>query len=79
MFALKLYHREDHILHEYLHHSVAARNTRGSAALFKLALVIPRCRTNNTVSRFCLLLFICGTCYRQMRSVESPRVLIRVL
>ena len=30
----------------YLNHSVAARNTRGSAALGELALVIPRCRTD---------------------------------
>ena len=42
----EIYHRADHPLHEYLHHFVAARNTRGSAAVCELVLVIPRCRTN---------------------------------
>ena len=33
----KIYHRADHPLHEYLHHFVAARNTRGSVVLCELA------------------------------------------
>ena len=41
-----IYHRADHPLHEYLHHFVAALNTRPSAALCELALVIPWCRTD---------------------------------
>ena len=40
------YDRADLPLHEYLHHFVAACNTRASAALCELGLVIPRCRTN---------------------------------
>ena len=40
----KIYHRVDYPLHEYLHHFVAARTTKVSAALGELALVIPRCR-----------------------------------
>ena len=42
----KIYHRADHSsLHEYLHHFDAACNTKASAALCELALMIPRCRT----------------------------------
>ena len=41
----KMYHREDHSINEYLHHFVAARNTRVSVALGKSALVVLRCRT----------------------------------
>ena len=33
-------------MNEYLNHFVAARNTRASAALNELALVIPLCRTD---------------------------------
>ena len=33
-------------MNEYLNHFVVARNTRASAALSELALVIPRCRTD---------------------------------
>ena len=36
----------NHPINEYLKHYVAACNTRASAALGELALVIPRCRTN---------------------------------
>ena len=49
----KIYLRADHLLHEYLHHFVAARNTRASADLCDLAWVIPRCRTDQ-FSRSCL-------------------------
>ena len=42
----EIYHRADHRLHVYLHHFVAACNTRASAALCEVALVISRCRTN---------------------------------
>ena len=34
----------DHPMNEYLKHFAAARNSRASAALGKVALVIPRCR-----------------------------------
>ena len=37
----KIYHRADHNLHKHLHHFVAARNTRGQAALCD-----PLCRTD---------------------------------
>ena len=40
------------LLHEYLHHFAAARNARGSAALCKLALVIPRCETDQFSQSF---------------------------
>ena len=33
----KIFLRADHFLHEYLHHFIAARNTRASAALGELA------------------------------------------
>ena len=33
-------------MNEYLHHFVATRNIRALAALSELALMIPRCRTN---------------------------------
>ena len=33
-------------MHEYLHIFVAACNTKASAVLCELALVIPRCRTD---------------------------------
>ena len=33
-------------MNEYLHHFVAARNTRASAALDELACAILRCRTD---------------------------------
>ena len=42
----KIYHRADHLLHEYLHNFVAACNTRAAAALGELDLAIPRCRTD---------------------------------
>ena len=44
-----MYHRVDHLLHEYLHYFVIALNARGSAALCELALVILRCR----IGQFC--------------------------
>ena len=33
-------------MNEYLHYFVAARNTRASAALGELALLMPRCRAD---------------------------------
>ena len=45
VFFYEIYDRADDLLHEYLHHFVTARNTRVSAALCELVLVIPRCRT----------------------------------
>ena len=46
IFLNKIYHRADHPLHEYLHHCVTARNTRESSSPCELALVTPRCRTD---------------------------------
>ena len=42
----KIYHRADHPVHKNLHHFVAVHNTRASAALCELALMIPRSRTD---------------------------------
>ena len=42
----KIYDRMNHRLREYLHHFVAARNTRAPTALGELSLAIPRCRTD---------------------------------
>ena len=42
----EIYHRVDQHLNEYLNNFVAVCNTRASTALGELALVIPRCRTD---------------------------------
>ena len=42
----KIYRRVDHSMNEYLNHFVSARNTTASVALGELALVNPRCRTD---------------------------------
>ena len=42
----KIYHRVDHPINGYLNHFLAARNTRASAALGELPLVVPRCKTD---------------------------------
>ena len=55
-FLYKIYHRVDRPMNEYLNNFVAACDTRASAALGKLALVIPRCRTDYSVGRFRMLL-----------------------
>ena len=47
VFALNNYHWVDHSIKEYLNHFVVARNTRASAALGELALLIPLCRTDH--------------------------------
>ena len=49
----EIYHRANHPLHANLNHFVAAHNTRASAALWELALVIPLCSTDK-ISRSCL-------------------------
>ena len=54
----KIYHRKEHPLHEYLHHFVAARNTRGSAALCEVAYLITHCRTDQFSLSF-LLVAVC--------------------
>ena len=41
-----------HPMIEYLHHFVAARNTRASVALGELAMGIPRCRTDQVTQPF---------------------------
>ena len=43
----KIYHRVDHPMNDCLNHVDAARNTRASAALEELALVVSRCRTDH--------------------------------
>ena len=63
-------------MNEYLNHFVAAHNTGASAALDELALVIPRCRTDQfslsflpaTVRQWNSLPFVCGTCCRDTLS-----------
>ena len=79
----KIYHRAGHPLHEYLQDFIAAYNTRDSAALCELALVIPRCRTDKfslsflpvTVRLLNLLpsLSVCKTCFSggTLRSFKS--------
>ena len=42
----RIYHSVDQPMNEHLSHFVAARNTKASAAPGKLALVIPRCRSD---------------------------------
>ena len=42
----KICHRAGHSMHEYLHHFVATSNTRTSAALGELALMVLRCKTD---------------------------------
>ena len=68
---------EDYLyIKEICIHSICPSNTRASAALGKLALVIPRCRINR---RFSLLMRVCGTCYRLACKVVAPRALLRAL
>ena len=43
---IKIYHRVDNPMNEYLNHFVAARNTRASVGLGELDLVIQRYRTD---------------------------------
>ena len=73
----KIYHRTDHPIHEYLHHCVAARNTQTSAALSLLALIIPRCRSDQF--RFYSLLSIFGTCCGRVCLVVADWALLIVL
>ena len=75
----EIYHRVDHPMNEYLNNFVAARNTRASAALYELDLVIPRCRMINAVGRLRLLLSVCGACYRRAFLMVAHRSLIGAL
>ena len=61
----KIHHRVDHPMHEYLYHFVATHNTRASAAVDALALVLPRFRTDQ-FSR----LFLSACCRRGCIMVE---------
>ena len=54
----KIYHRANCPMHEYRHNFVAVRNTRASAALGKLALVILCCKTDQ-FSRSLLPIAVC--------------------
>ena len=42
----KIYHRVDHPMNEYLKHLVVARSTKAPTTLGELALVTPRCKTD---------------------------------
>ena len=53
------------LLDEYLNHFVAVRNTRASAVLGELAWWFRAAELISTVGRFCLLLFVYGTCCRR--------------
>ena len=64
----KFFHRADYPVHEYLNHFIAARNTRASAALSDLALVIPIRRNNQFSLSFLLAAGLCGTCCRRLCS-----------
>ena len=76
--ALRLL-KVDHPKNEYLNQFVADRNTRASAALGKLVLVIPGVEVINSIGRFCLLLVVWETCCRQACLVVTPSALLRVL
>ena len=67
-------------MNEYLNHFVAVRNTRASVALGDLALGVSRAaELINSVSRFCRLLCVCGTCCRRSCLVVTPWSLLRAL
>ena len=69
----RIYHRVDNLMNGYLNHIVAARNTRASAALGELTLVIPRCRTDQFSRSFiCLLLHDCGPFCRRAYVGVAP-------
>ena len=69
----EIYHGVDHPLHEYLNHFVAARNTRASAALIVLALVIPLGGTDQFSRSFlAAAVCVCGTCCRRACLVVTP-------
>ena len=51
-FLYMVDHRVDLSLTEYLNYFVSAHNTRASGALDELALVIPRCRTDQLSRSF---------------------------
>ena len=50
--AYKIFHRADHPMKEYLNRFVADRNSRALAVSRGLALVIPRCRTDQFSQSF---------------------------
>ena len=58
----RMYHRAGHSLLECLHYLLAARNTRASAALGELALVILRGRTDQFRRLFFPAAVAYGTC-----------------
>ena len=74
----EIYHRVDHPINEYLHQFVAARNTRTSAALGELALVIPGCKTDQ-FSRSSLLATLRWNCCRRVYLGGVHRALLREL
>ena len=76
----KIHHRVDHHMNEYLNYFVASRNTRASAALGELAIVIPHgAKLINSVGRFCLLLRLCETCCHWACLVVALWALLRTL
>ena len=66
-------------MHEYLHHFVATRNTRPSAAVGESALVIPRCKIDQFSRLFLPAAVVCGTYCRQACLVVAPCTLLRAL
>ena len=52
MVYLIIYHRVIHLLNKYLKHFVVTRNTRTSAALGEMVLMIPGCRTDQFSQSF---------------------------
>ena len=48
----KICHRTGRPMHEYLYYFIAARNSRASAAVSELALMIPRCRIDQFSQSF---------------------------
>ena len=75
----KIYHRVDHLIHKYLHHLVAARNTRAPAALGDLALVIPHCRTAQFLRSFIPPVVRLWNLLSSLCLVVASRVLLRAL
>ena len=72
-----IFHRVGHPINEYLHHFLAGHNTRDSASLGELALVIPRCRTDQFSLSLGLWLWVCLTCHRRVCFVAEDLFLLR--
>ena len=67
----RMHHIADHHINEYLHHFVAARNTRASSSLGELGLVISRCRTDQ-------LFVVSPCCWASVKLVDCFSLFIFV-